>query len=284
MNDNKVYEPTEIQDSPFPGQQILIAPQGESGGVNSPLQIADKPLPSKNISREMISSVINTKSRKIIGETQFTPSGALQIGKYEEDVSGDVRITKDGIIARNSSGLQTFILDGDDGSVTISSEDDQTVIDSQGIRSTTQFQSFNLVSGTLQSTTSDSFVDVVGSSFTIVAKRNLKIFFSIFAYMQESQFLQHGYQASLRLYDSFLAGTSIGNLNTGGNSSTDITVDGGGNITGFTNNLADDGIEMSGILDIEEGKHDYKLQLRRTDVQGTAYLSAFIINYIILGH
>ena len=49
-------------------------------------------------------------------------SGALQIGKYESGVSGDLRISPNGIVARNSSGMTTFALDGDTGSAVFMGE------------------------------------------------------------------------------------------------------------------------------------------------------------------
>ena len=65
----------------------------------------------------MIGSSLNTRSRKILAEFEFTQSGALQIGKYTEGVTGDIRISPNGIVGRDSSGLTTFAIDATTGDV-----------------------------------------------------------------------------------------------------------------------------------------------------------------------
>jgi len=112
-----IYTPEEIPDQPFPGQEGTAELVGgkASGGVYTPTEIKDKPFPTKRIAQELISAVLNTKSKKILGEFQFTPSGAIQIGKYANGVSGDLRLSPAGITARNISGLTTFAIDADTG-------------------------------------------------------------------------------------------------------------------------------------------------------------------------
>ena len=58
---------------------------------------------------------ISTASATILGEFSFGESGALQIGTYENGVSGDLKISPSGILARNSSGDTTFSINGKTG-------------------------------------------------------------------------------------------------------------------------------------------------------------------------
>lgn len=115
----KIYEPTVVNDSPFPtyGDEVVAdSPSGGgSGKAFSTETITDQPMPTKRIAREILSTAFNTKSKKILQEFQFTPSGALQIGKYESGVTGDVRISPTGILARDSLGDTTFALDAETG-------------------------------------------------------------------------------------------------------------------------------------------------------------------------
>lgn len=116
--DEKVYTPAVIADSPFPDSEpidINVTQEG-SGDNYSAEKINNTPLPLKRIAQETIGQALNTKSRKILAEFEFELHGAIQIGKYEDGVSGDVKISPNGIVARDSAGLTTFALDGTTGS------------------------------------------------------------------------------------------------------------------------------------------------------------------------
>ncbi len=120
MDDAKVktYSEEVIQDTAFPQEQQIIGPitaQANPTGVFSENKIEEQIFPTERIAVDVISNVLNTKSKKILGEFAFTPSGALQIGEYEPGVSGDVRLSPNGIVARDIAGNQTFLLDGDTG-------------------------------------------------------------------------------------------------------------------------------------------------------------------------
>ena len=118
MADEQVFHPETIEDQPFPqeGLSDLNVTDASKEETFSPSTIKDKPLPKKVIAFDLIGVAMNTKSKKILQEFQFTQSGALQVGKYENGVSGDLRISPNGITARNISGLTTFAIDGNDGS------------------------------------------------------------------------------------------------------------------------------------------------------------------------
>lgn len=116
---DKVYSPEVIPDQPLPGQQgpasmIVDTPAG-AGQVYSQPVMDDTLLPTKKIATELLSNSLNTRSRKIIQEFQFTQSGAIQIGKYTQGINGDIRISPAGIVARNSLGDVTIAIDGETG-------------------------------------------------------------------------------------------------------------------------------------------------------------------------
>jgi len=116
-NDLKVYTPTEIEDTPFPveGQASFATTQQTAQGNYTPKTTKEVDFPDLRVAHEVIGSALNTRSKKILAALEFTPSGALQIGKFEPNVSGDIRISPTGIVARNMLGDTTFILDGDTG-------------------------------------------------------------------------------------------------------------------------------------------------------------------------
>lgn len=119
MADEKVYTPEEITDNPFPANEgILLATSSNSGVVSKPTKIKDTPFPTKRVAVELLSTALNTKSKKILQEFQFASSGAIRVGEYVSGVSGEINITPAGITATDTSGNTTFALDGDTGSAT----------------------------------------------------------------------------------------------------------------------------------------------------------------------
>ena len=116
MND-KVYQPEIIQENPFPteGEAVSNLAGSNPSGTYSPSVAKEGSLPTRKIAVELIGSALNTKSKKILKEFEFTPSGAIQVGTYEKGISGDLRISPDGLVARNQSGLLTITIDGDTG-------------------------------------------------------------------------------------------------------------------------------------------------------------------------
>lgn len=123
MSDEKVYTPDTISDNPLPGQvegAEYGSSQSTSGDELSQNKITENRFPSKKIAVELIGSALNTKSKKILAEFEFTDMGAISIGKYVPGVSGDIRQTPNGIVARDSAGVTTFALDGTTGSAVFS--------------------------------------------------------------------------------------------------------------------------------------------------------------------
>lgn len=125
MDDNKIYYPQTIEESPFPtteGEQDFGETQQTSKSEYSSKTIKAKTFPTKRIAYEVLGSALNTRSRRILAEFEFTQSGALQIGKYENGVSGDIRISPNGLVGRDSAGLTTFAIDATTGNVVFKGE------------------------------------------------------------------------------------------------------------------------------------------------------------------
>lgn len=123
--DEKVYEPEVITENPFPLQDIapvVVATQSNQQGTYSPTVSKEKTFPKKRTAVELLSTALNTRSKKILQEFEFTPTGALQIGDFKDGEAGDLRISRVGLVARNTVGLETFAIDGETGSAVFAGE------------------------------------------------------------------------------------------------------------------------------------------------------------------
>ena len=118
----KELYPETIQDQPFPGIE-----QGETTGFGSvtnnkieisPNEIPERQFPAQTIANEVISSSFDSQSRKIMGDYEFSQKGSLQIGKFVEGESGDIRISPSGILGRDIDGETTFTIDATTGDAT----------------------------------------------------------------------------------------------------------------------------------------------------------------------
>jgi len=121
----KVYRPEEIVDNPFPGEEGATGADtlaGTGGQVVTAEKIKDNPFPQKRVAVELLSVSLNTKTKRILAEYKFTQTGAIQIGELVQGISGDIRISPDGITARDASGNTTFTIDGTDGSAVFKGE------------------------------------------------------------------------------------------------------------------------------------------------------------------
>lgn len=113
----KEYYPQTIVDQPMLTMQTAqpTTTQQTSNGVTAPAVIQEQPPPAKKIAQELLSTVLDTKAKKILAAFQFSQSGSLQIGKFVAGVSGDIKISPLGIVARDNTGENTFSLDADSG-------------------------------------------------------------------------------------------------------------------------------------------------------------------------
>jgi len=117
---DKIYYPETINSFSLPGiigeQSYLSSNNGY--GVNAPESVKPVQFPSANFAQEVLSKNLNTQSKKILGSFSFNTSGAIVIGTYENGVTGDIKLSPNGIVARNSAGTTTFSIDGTTGSAT----------------------------------------------------------------------------------------------------------------------------------------------------------------------
>lgn len=118
--DDKVYTPEIIVENPFPGQDmpVVFAPTASPAGTYTPTTTKEKSFPKKRTAVELLSTALNTRSRKILEEFELVQSGGIKVGNFEDGISGDLRITPNGITARDVAGIITFAIDGTDGSAT----------------------------------------------------------------------------------------------------------------------------------------------------------------------
>ena len=118
--DDKVYEPEVIAENPFPGEDTPPSfNQSLPAGTFAPTTEKQKDFPRKKVAVELLSTALNTRSKKILQSFEFTPSGAIQIGELLAGITGDIRISPNGIVARDSAGITTIAIDGTTGDVTI---------------------------------------------------------------------------------------------------------------------------------------------------------------------
>lgn len=116
MAEEKIVYNEVVPDNPFPGEPEVDSYSSKSPkGIETNTEAKDKSFPQKRFATELLSTALNTRSKKILGEFELAPSGALQIGNFKEGISGDLRLTPNGLTARDIAGLTTFAIDGTTG-------------------------------------------------------------------------------------------------------------------------------------------------------------------------
>ena len=119
--DDKVFSPEVIVENPFPNevvQSVLSPTPANPAGTYTPTTNKEKGFPKKRMATELLSTALNTRSRKVLQQFELTQSGGFQVGDFKEGISGDLRITPNGLTARNIAGLTTFAIDGETGDAT----------------------------------------------------------------------------------------------------------------------------------------------------------------------
>lgn len=123
----EVYTPIVIPDTAFPmpgGGTVNLEPnspllkQALAVGQITPGQGVDTQFPVREVPNHIIGDSLNTQSKQILGPFTFSTLGAIQIGTYVNGVSGDIRISPNGIVGRNVNGTTTFTIDGTTGNAT----------------------------------------------------------------------------------------------------------------------------------------------------------------------
>ena len=121
----KIIYPTVIEPTPLNGQEYQFNSGATSStsnvmGTTSSETTKTRTLSPPQYAKEVVSKRLNTVAGQITSKFTFTNLGAIEIG--EEDVTGWIRITGDGITAENINGDQTFYLDGRTGDAVFSGE------------------------------------------------------------------------------------------------------------------------------------------------------------------
>ena len=121
--DDKNYVPEIVPDNPFPNEVVtsISTPSQNTKDNYVPTVAKDKIFPVKRSAVELLSTALNTRSRKVLEKFELVQSGGFQIGDFQEGLTGDVRITPNGLTGRNIAGLVTFALDTD-GNLTLIGE------------------------------------------------------------------------------------------------------------------------------------------------------------------
>lgn len=199
MDDDKVYTQEVVPAKPFPGEVIPVTTttQSSSGGNFTPTVSSDKPLPVKKIATELLSTALNTRTRNILQEFELQQSGGFRVGNFEEGLSGDIRITPNGITARDIAGITTFAIDGTTGDAIFKGQlrsgtlitgeitlgDGSIILDDMGLKSTTNFLKSTTSHGTTETFTTTSYVDLTGQSQSFSLLRPTLIFISVTLHM-----------------------------------------------------------------------------------------------------
>jgi len=187
---DKTYLPESIGENPFPVTEdvfipsesaIQATPDKEDQQLSPQISIQKK-FPNKIIARETLSESLNTKEKKILGSYEFGVLGAIQVGKYVNGTSGDLKVTPDGITARNVNGDTTFSLDGTTGDATFRGEvaaADFLIADENGLISLNNFNygSITLTSQPVFTPGDNDWHDITGLSQTITTVRNVNALF-----------------------------------------------------------------------------------------------------------
>lgn len=179
--EDKVYTPEVINQTPFPGEpQPFPITTTQPTGVYSPGKAPNKNFLKLQYADELLSTTLNTRSKKILGNFDLESKGGFQIGDFTEGVNGDIRITPAGITARNKAGITTLTVDGDTGDVALLGTVKASgfiVADENGLHSLNNFISDFAFSASQTSTTSSALflTQINDLSFTFGLGRSAKV-------------------------------------------------------------------------------------------------------------
>ena len=125
----KIFYPDTIEYQPFTSEAVeqindtgstsnkTASGTEKQGGtvINKARKFPPRPIPIPVVAKELISNNLNSQSRQILSAFTFNKTGSIQIGEYVSGVSGDIRISPNGLVARNSAGVTTVSIDGTTG-------------------------------------------------------------------------------------------------------------------------------------------------------------------------
>ena len=181
-------EPQTITDQPVPLLEggmtpttgTTTNPVTSDSGAYTPAPVTNVQVPFEQIAVDTIGTSINTETKSILGQFTFEQLGAIVVGLFQQGVSGEVKISPDGIIATNVNGDITFALDGTTGDATFKGTveaADFTVIDQNGLISLANFTVQDVQQTVNLSTSTATWVDVTASHLSIVLARSTHIVF-----------------------------------------------------------------------------------------------------------
>ena len=116
-------EPQTIIDQPIPLLEGSTTPSTGNNtdpvtadsGASVPTTHIDVAFPPVIVAQETIAQSLNTETKAILAQYTFESLGAIVIGGFSQGVSGEVKISPNGIVAKNVNGDTTFALDGTTG-------------------------------------------------------------------------------------------------------------------------------------------------------------------------
>ena len=118
----KVYSPEIIEENPFPNETSeaigYSSSKPASGDVYSPAVAKTNTVRKQRIATQLLSRALNTNSKKVLQEFELEESGGFKIGNYKAGETGEVSITPNGMTAKDTAGVLTFVLNALTGSAT----------------------------------------------------------------------------------------------------------------------------------------------------------------------
>ncbi len=236
-----------------------------------------------DVNGHFIDERLDTDSKTILSDFTFGASGALQIGTYRSGVSGDIKISPNGILGRNKDGYTTFSINGTTGDATFGG----TLVAASGTFGTVTagtlsgvgISSSTITGGIVQTATSGNRIVMNGLTNKIEFKNGNTLYAQMSPYAGGSasgfEIATHGDYtgpASLILYEgasSLTASLTATNINLNGTTYLNGTTVNSGNIAPATTNTYSLGTSSYRFSDV----HTNAITLN--GVQRTSWPTAF---------
>lgn len=283
--DKVVYQEI-VQETPFPGDPIILDNQSQTssgGNLTQPLT-NETPFPVKKSAVELLSTALNTRSKRILQEFQLQDSGALRIGNFEQGVSGDLRITPNGLVARDIAGLTTFAIDSLTGGATFKGVVQAAgfdIIDENGLVSLNSFSAGSLHKSPNTTFTSGSYIDMDAFLLPVVLKQTswVLLFLTVVSTQDRpNSGLDGTGSVRYRIAQSFGGAGTVGYTPT-------IQIDAGYNVTTLVSeNMKSRSSTTMLLARLGSGTNNFKVQgeiLTNTNLNST--LNEYFLGYLALG-
>jgi len=164
----RIAENEEKKDIKFPAllnyEEILYTPQQlEDINKNEGNKLNTAINDDGQVITDLINTKLNTQTKQILSGFTFGVSGAIQIGTYVNGTSGDIRISPNGIVGRDSAGNNTFAIDGTTGNATFAGSITGSTITGSTLQTGTSGKNVDITQGRIsqrQDTTEIVYTDV----------------------------------------------------------------------------------------------------------------------------